>query len=85
MNIPTVTLSEGDARRLRDLNDKQAGLQRAVQGFVEVGERRAAELQAQGRELFTELAKSYNLDLVHIEYVPSADGTQLVPRSVRLG
>jgi hypothetical protein len=81
--MQNVTLSENDAKRLRDLNDKQTGLQIAINGFVENGQRRAAELQLQGRELFTEFAKTYNLDLAHVEYVPSQDGTELVVTTVR--
>lgn len=77
-----VALSDGDAARMRDVNDKTAGVQRMVQMFVETGERRMAELQKQGREMFEEFAKTYNLDLKHVVYQPSPDGKNLVPMQV---
>ncbi len=83
-NLKAIDLEPEDQARMRDLNDKTAGVQRMIQMFVESGERRIAELQGQGRVLFEDLGKKYNLDLNHVVYQPSVDGKQLVPTMVNL-
>lgn len=84
LNLKPVALDQGDQAKVRALNDATAGVQRMIQMFMESGERRMAQLQEQGRETFAELGKKYGLDLEHVAYVPSNDGTQLVPVTVRL-
>jgi hypothetical protein len=84
-NLKDVPLEAADQARVRDLNDKTAGIQRMMQMFVETGERRIAELQGQGRKLFEELSEKYGLDLNHVVYQPSLDGTKLIPTHVNLG
>jgi hypothetical protein len=79
-----IILDAEDQAALRDLNDKTAGVQRMIQMFVESGERRMAQLQQQGRETFGRLAEKYGLDLKHVSYVPSDDGTKLIPIAVNL-
>lgn len=77
--FPTVKLTEDEAKRMRDLNDRTISVQRAVQMFQETSERRLLTLQQEGQQFWTELASKYNLDLKHVEYRPSDDGTSLVP------
>lgn len=86
MELPfkAVDLSTDEQARLRKLNDAQQGMQNFMQSMLTAGETRAAALQQQGRELFEELAKKYGLDLTKVTYVPSPDGTQLVPTLARL-
>lgn len=83
-NLKPVLLDAADQARMRELNDHTAGVQRMVQMFIESGERRMSELQAEGRTLFESLAKKHNLDLQHVVYVPSPDGTSLIPTQVKL-
>lgn len=85
MKFEDVALDAEDQARMRDLNDKTAGVQKMLQMFVETGERRFAELQKQGRELFEGFAIKYNLDFKHVTYQPSQDGTKLVATHVSLG
>lgn len=80
----SVVLDDADVARLASLTDKQQGVQRMIQMFVESGERRLAELQQEGRQTFTDFAEKYGLDLQHVQYVPSADGKKLVPKTVML-
>jgi uncharacterized membrane protein YcaP (DUF421 family) len=84
MNYEKVVLEPQDAAKVRDLNSRTAAVQQAVQTFGATMERRLAELHEQGRTLFEELAQKHNLDLQHVQYVPTPDGGALVPVSVRL-
>lgn len=80
-----VILDEADAARVRDINDKTIGVQRAMQMFQETSERRVAALQAEGRSMFQDFAKKYNLDIDRVAYQPSADSTKLIPMQIMLG
>jgi uncharacterized membrane protein YcaP (DUF421 family) len=84
MNYEKVLLDEQDAAKVRDLNSRTAACQQALQTFGQTMEYRLAELNEQGRKLFSELGKKHNLDLEHVIYVPTPDGAALVPTQVRL-
>ena len=83
-NYKPIALSDADQARMRDLNDKTTGIRRMIDTFVSSGERRFAELQQEGREMFEDFAKTYDLDTKHVTYVPSPDGRFLVPTAVVL-
>lgn len=83
-DIKPVALDAADQALLRDLNDKTAGIQRMMVMFTESGERRFADLQKQGRELFEGFATKYGLDFKHVAYQPSPDGKSLVPTTISL-
>jgi molybdopterin biosynthesis enzyme len=79
----TADLTPEQQARLRKLNDSQQGMQNFIRTMLTAAETRAAALQQEGRELFEELAKAHGLDLLHVQYVPSQDGTKLIPVSVK--
>lgn len=79
-----VALDAADQQRVAALNDATMGVQRMMDSFMSMGERRMAELQAQARTLWTDLGQKYGLDLQHVQYVPSEDGTALVAKAVQL-
>ena len=80
----TVTLDADDAKALRDLNDKIKGVQGWVTAVSQQGERRMAELAAEGREQWGKLQAKYKLDLKNVNYDLNEDGTLLVPQTARL-
>jgi hypothetical protein len=84
MQYPRVRLSPEEGAALRAHQDKLAGLQMAMQMFVENGERRGAALQQEGRELYSRIAKDHNLDFDRVVYVPSKDGNELIPIQAKL-
>ena len=84
MKYPKVALTPEQAAAMRAHQDKVMGLQRAMAMFVENGERRGAQLQQEGRELYEGIAKVHGLDLERVQYVPSRDGNELVPVMVKV-
>lgn len=84
MEYNDVILDTEDQAKLRKLNDTQQGMQNFIQTMMRAGETRAAALQQEGREVFEGLAAKHGLDLKTVTYVPSQDGTKLVPIGVRL-
>jgi hypothetical protein len=80
-----VSISENDATLLRKLNDLRTSNASFVESVRVAGERRNMELLAQGRELWTRIAKEYSLDLEHEQYDISPDGNELVLLAVRYG
>lgn len=84
MHYDNVKLTPEESAKMRSLTENSAALQGAMKMFVETGERRMQQLQEQGREFYATIAEKYHLDLKHVEYVPSQDGSELVPVGVRL-
>lgn len=80
----SVKIAEADAKALRDLNDKIKGLQAWVAAISAQGERKMAELTAEGRAIWQRLAKEYDLDLKTVNYDLNDAGDTLVPQSIRL-
>lgn len=74
----TITLTPEQTAGLKKLNDAQQGMQNFMQSMLQAGETRATALQAQGRELFTEIAATHGLDMDNQTWVPSADNKTLV-------
>lgn len=72
-----IELTPEEVSALRKLVEKQQANQEFVQQVLTAGERRGAELIAEGRAIWDGLAKKYGLDLKKVGYEPR-DG-KLVP------
>jgi hypothetical protein len=81
---PTIDLSKAETANLAKIGDKKAAIDKFVKTVVEQGEARLAELNAEGREVWSKLAKAHNLDLTNVNYAISDDGTKLVPVGMNL-
>lgn len=79
-----IVLDEGDAKRLRNLNDKMQAINTFIKSVSEQGERRIAEVTEEGRSIWLDLGKKHNLDLQRVHYTLGADGTSIEPVSMRL-
>ena len=79
----TVDLDHADTKALKKLNDSQVAVTQFVDMVSKQGEMRLAQVQEEGRETWTKLAKKYNLDLDRAAYTLSNDGKQLVLTGVR--
>ncbi len=85
MNLPEkIAIDATVAKRLTGLADKQAALNGNIAACQKNWEMRGAELQAEGRALWDEIAKLYKLDVQRVNYTISPDGQYLVPTMVRL-
>ena len=83
--IPTtVELTKSETALLAKVADKKAGLDSFVKTVVQQGESRLAELNEEGRKIWDNLSKTYNLDLKNVNYAISDDGTKLVPVGMNL-
>lgn len=85
MDYKPVKLKPEDQTKMRAHNDKVAGVQNFVAMMTQSGEARLSQLQTEGRTLWEEFDKTYGLDLNHVAYEPSRDGTTLLPKMVKLG
>jgi len=79
-----VNITPEQTRRFRSIMDRQTAIQQWVKAVTDQAESRLAELQTQSRELWQELQAEHALDLNHVAYTISDDGTQIVPRQVQL-
>ena len=79
-----VDLDVAEQSRLREIQEKSAGLAKLQDQLLTMCQARMSEMQQMGRTFFEEIAKKYGLDLKHVEYAPSPDFTQLVPVAVHL-
>lgn len=79
----TVDLDQADTKALKKLHDSQQSVAQFVDMVSKQGEMRLAQVQEEGRETWTKLAKKYNLDLDKAAYTLSNDGKQLVLTGVR--
>jgi len=85
MTMPTnVKLNKDHAARLKKLGDKKAAVDQFVRTVCQQGENRMAEIQQEGRDIWLDVAKTYDLDLNKVNYDLSDDGETLVPVQVRL-
>ena len=84
MNYPKIPLTEDEGKCLAALEDKNRALQTIIETAQQSWERRGAELVSEGREVWRDLGKKYNLDLERVNYTLSPDGKELVPIQVRL-
>jgi hypothetical protein len=83
--LPQKIKLDGDlAKRLKKLNDKQLGVQQFVQMVARQGEERVAELTAEGRSIWQDIAKRYALDLDRVQWNLDSDGETIVPVGMRL-
>ncbi len=83
--IPTtVELTKTETAVLAKVADKKAGLDNFIKTVVQQGESRLAELNAEGREIWEKLSKTYGLDLKNVNYAISDDGTKLIPVGMNL-
>ena len=85
MTLPTkFKLKKAEQDKLRKLNDKTVGVNQFVQTVTSQGEQRIAELQQEGRKVWSELKETYGLDLETVNYTLSDDGVYLVPVGMKL-
>lgn len=85
MTLPTkVKLLPAEAKALRKLNDKKAGIDNFIQTIVSQGETRIAELQTEGRGIWEGIQKQHDIDLDNVNYVLDNDGEHLVPTGMKL-
>lgn len=82
-DYPNIKLDAEDQKALRQLGDRQVAVQQYVQTVQQQGEQRLAQLQEEGRAMWDELSRKHELDLKHVDYVPSEDGTELIAMRVR--
>lgn len=80
----TVELDKEDSDLLRGLNDKQVGVQQWVQMVTQQGEQRVAQLQAEGRGIWSKIAEKYDLDLKKVHYNLDDSGSNLIATAVKL-
>jgi len=80
-----VKLTKAQSLALKKLNDKTVAVNQFVQAVSSQGESRIAELQAEGRKVWSEIADAHKLDLNLVNYVPSDDGDFLLPVGMKLG
>lgn len=78
-----VALDPEDQRKLKKMNDDMIGVQQFVSTVQQQGEQRLAQLQQQMRETWQGIAAKYGIDLKHVSYELSDDGTELVAKTVR--
>lgn len=79
-----VDISENDAAKLRALNDKLGAIQSWVGVVQAQAERRMAELQAEARDVWADIAIKHKLDLERVKYDLDKDGKAIIPISMRL-
>lgn len=82
--FPSIEITPEEGARLRALKEKEIGLAQFIEQVVAAGEKRGQALMAEGQAVWNDLAKTYKLDVAHVQYVPSDDFTKLVPKAVRL-
>jgi uncharacterized protein (DUF2342 family) len=83
--IPKRIKLEGDlARRLRKLNDHQQAIQQFVAMVTQQGEGRLSELVAEGRQIWSDIAKRHGIDLENVQWNLDKDGETIVPVGMRL-
>jgi uncharacterized protein (DUF2342 family) len=83
--LPTKIKLEGDlARRLRKLNDHQQAIQQFVAMVTQQGEGRLSELVAEGRQIWSDIAKRHGIDLENVQWNLDKDGETIVPVGMRL-
>lgn len=70
-------LDPADAAALHNFNAKRQGLAAFIEQVTTAGEKRNAALIEEGRSLWSEIGKKYNLDLEHVSY--DVRGDELVP------
>lgn len=81
---PKIKLTPTQTQRLRKLSDQEQAIRSFIQNVVRQGEERIAAVSAEGRDLWRELAKEYNLDLDRVTYGPDMAFENLVPISAKL-
>ena len=85
MEMPqTVKLSKDESAKLRKLNDKTQAIDSFVKTVVAQGEARIAELQAEGRDIWSTIAATHSLDLQSVNYSLDDDGETLIPTGMKL-
>jgi hypothetical protein len=83
--LPQKIKLDGDlAKRLKKLNDKQVAVQSFVQMIARQGEERIAELTAEGRQVWQDVAARYKIDLDRVQWNLDNDGETIVPVGMRL-
>jgi hypothetical protein len=84
-----IKLKPEHASKLNAMMAQEKGMQSFVQQVIDNGQRRSAELEQRRIEFYTNTIandadyKAQGLDLKAISYVPSPDGTELVPAMQR--
>ena len=85
IDVPeTVVLTKAETSALAKIGDKKAAIDSFVKTVVTQGEARLAELNQEGREVWSKLAAAYDLDLTNVNYAISDDGTKLIPVGMNL-
>jgi len=79
-----IKLLPAEAKALRKLNDKKAGIDSFVQTIVAQGESRIAELQSEGRKVWEDIQKQHSIDLNTVNYDLDNDGEHLIPTGMKL-
>lgn len=78
-----IAITPEDAARLRKLDEGRAANMAFVEQVRVAGERRNAALIEEGRQVWTEIAKKYELDLNHISYNLNEQGDQLIAKAAQ--
>jgi hypothetical protein len=83
--LPQKIKLDGDlSKRLKKLNDKQLAIQQFVGLVTRQGEERIAELTAEGRQVWQDVAARYKIDLDRVQWNLDSDGETIVPVGMRL-
>lgn len=78
----TIKLDAADKAALEAFSAKQQAVQATFQQFAVAGERRMAELQAEGQAIWTTLGAKYSFDPQKVQF--AFEGDEIVPKAVRL-
>jgi hypothetical protein len=78
-----IKLTEQEASKGRELNDRAEVNLRNMEKFRQETEQRGFELKQETNEWWSLLAKKYDLDLENVNYTLSADGNEIVPLQMK--
>lgn len=79
-----ISLSKTETASLANIGDKKAAIDKFVKTVVATGEARLTELNKEGRDIWSKLAETHNLDLTNVNYAISDDGKTLMPVGMNL-
>lgn len=85
MNIPApIKLTPEEIKMFQDLTSGDSALRQFIAMVSEQGERRAAQIQGQGKAAWAKMAEKYGIDIKNIMWDVTEDG-YIKPVTVRLG
>lgn len=80
MKIDNIPITPEDAAVIRKLDEQRTANAAFVEQMRAAGERRNADLIAQGRDIWLALGTKYDLDLAHVQYdlTPKGDALRVM-------